>query len=157
MLYLSHLEHLRSLRPSTIICLFVGTTLLFDLTRLRTLYFIPDNRLVTALFAVSCIGKTVILVLESTEKRPLLKKPFEGSSLESTASTFNRGLFWWLNGLLRKGSKTTLTVDSLPELDEAIKTASNSGALVETWNKGNLPSITEPLSFVPKLTSTFSR
>ncbi|KAJ5364163.1 P-loop containing nucleoside triphosphate hydrolase protein [Penicillium cataractarum] len=136
-LYLSHLEHVRSLRPSTVICLFVGTTLLFDLARLRTIYFMSDNLPVTALFAVSCIGKTIILVLESTEKRSLLKKPFEGSSLESTASTFNRGLFWWLNGLLLKGSKTTLTVDSLPELDEAIKTASNSEALVETWNKAD--------------------
>jgi hypothetical protein len=117
----------------------------------------PDNRLVTALFAASCVGKTIILVLESTEKRSLLKRQFKCGSLESTASTFNRGLFWWLNGLLWKGSKTTLTVDSLPELDEAIKTASNPEALVESWNNGTFFPIPKPLPSAPILTSTSSR
>lgn len=98
----------------------------------------PDNRSVTILFAVGWLVKVIILVLESKEKRSLLKKPYEGCSLESTASTFNRTLFWWLNGLLWKGFKTTLTVDSLPELDDALKTASNPEELIEKWNKGNL-------------------
>jgi hypothetical protein len=96
----------------------------------------PANRPVTILFAIGWLSKVIILVLESTEKRSLLKKPFEGCSLESTASTFNRALLWWLNGLLWKGSKSTLTVDSLPTLDDAIKTASNPEELIEKWNKG---------------------
>ncbi|GLI78089.1 hypothetical protein PoHVEF18_006388 [Penicillium ochrochloron] len=97
----------------------------------------PNNGPVTILFAVGWLGKVIILVLESTEKRSLLKKPYEGCSLESTASTFNRALLWWLNGLLWKGSKTTLTVDSLPALDDALKTASNPEELIEKWNKAN--------------------
>lgn len=138
LLYLSHLEHLRSLRPSTVICLFVGLTLVFDLPRIRTLSFMPDNRPVTIVFATSWVGKAIILVLESTEKRSLLKKAYEGSSLESTANTFSRSLFWWLNGLLWEGSRSTLTVDSLPVLDEAIKAASNPEKLTEAWDKGQV-------------------
>ncbi|KAJ5139829.1 P-loop containing nucleoside triphosphate hydrolase protein [Penicillium atrosanguineum] len=136
-IYLSHLEHIRSLRPSTVLCVFLGTSSLLDLARMRTLSFMPHNRLVTILFAVGWLGKVIILVLESVEKRALLKKPFEGSSPEATGGVFNRSLFWWLNGLLRKGSKTTLTVETLPDLDEDIKQASNPQDLIQKWNKAD--------------------
>lgn len=135
-IYLSHLEHLRSLRPSTILCLFLGTSSLLDLARMRTLSFMPHNRPVTILFAVGWLGKVIILILESIEKRSLLKKPFEESSLEATSGVFSRSLFWWLNGLLWKGSKTTLTVETLPDLDEDIKQASNPQDLFQKWKKG---------------------
>jgi hypothetical protein len=98
----------------------------------------PHNGLMTILFAVGWLGKVIILVLESKEKRALLKKPFEGSSLEATSGVFNRSLFWWLNGLLWKGSKTTLTVETLPDLDDDIKHASNPQDLIEKWKTGKL-------------------
>lgn len=136
--YLSHLEHIRALRPSTILCLFLGTTLIFDLPRLRTLSFLPHNGTITTLFAVGLITKAVILVLESKEKRALLKKGYENSSIETTAGVFNRSLFWWLNGLLQKGSKTTLTIDSLPTLDDELKEAANARSLSEKWKDGTV-------------------
>ncbi|KAJ5183506.1 P-loop containing nucleoside triphosphate hydrolase protein [Penicillium capsulatum] len=132
-LYVSHLEHIRSLRPSTILCLALGLTLIFDLARLRTLSFMPANGMVTALFAVGVIIKAITLILESMEKRSLLKKPYENSSIETTSGVFSRSLFWWLNDLLVKGSKTTLTVDSLPALDEELKEAANPQSLREKW------------------------
>lgn len=142
-LYLSHLEHIRSLRPSSILCLFFVLTIPFDLTRLRTLHFIPDNKPITLLFAGSILGKTIILVLESTEKTHLLKKAFEGSAIESTAGIINRCLFWWINDLLWKGSKNTLTVEGLPLLADDIRDASDPEQLAEKWNKGTvfLPSV----------------
>ena len=136
-LYLSHLEHTRSLCPSSILCLFFSFTIPFDLARLRTLHFIPDNRLITVLFAISVVGKAVILVLESTEKRHLLKKGFDGSAIETTGGIISRYLFWWINGLLWKGSKATLTVESLPVLADDIREASDPQQLEERWDKGN--------------------
>ncbi|KAJ6119541.1 P-loop containing nucleoside triphosphate hydrolase protein [Penicillium sp. IBT 18751x] len=136
-IYLSHLEHLRSLRPSTVLCLFLGTSSLLDLARMRTLSFVPHNRPVTILFAVGWLCKVIILILESIEKRSLLKKPFEESSLEATSGVFSRSLFWWLNGLLWKGSRTALTVETLPDLDEEIKQASNPQDLFQKWEKAD--------------------
>ena len=135
-LYLTHLEHQRSLRPSTTLCLFLGLTSLLDIARLRTLSFLPDNERVVSIFALSWVVKVVMLILESTEKRSLLKKGFEKSPIEETSGVFNRTLFWWLNPLLWKGSQITLTVDDLPALDEDLRAASNPQILLEKWGKG---------------------
>ncbi|KAJ5639919.1 P-loop containing nucleoside triphosphate hydrolase protein [Penicillium longicatenatum] len=136
-LYLSHLEHFRSLRPSTTLCLFHGFALILDLPRLRTLSLLPNNRTVTIIFAVSLLSRTGVVILEAAEKRSLLKKPFSGSAIEATSGIFNRSLYLWVGGLLWKGSKTTLTVDNLPILDDDIKGASNPETLLEKWNKAN--------------------
>ena len=134
--YVSHLEHLRSIRPSTVINVFLIFTLLFDLVRLRTLYFMPISHTTTVLFAVSWAIKATILGLEATEKRSLLKKKYEYSPIESTSGVLNRAMFWWLNGLLWRGSKGILTVDSLPALDNDIRAASDPRSLLEKWDKG---------------------
>lgn len=135
-LYLSHLEHVRSLRPSSILSLFFGFTLIFDLARLRTLHLIPENQPVAILFSVSLVGKVIVLALESTEKRHLLKKGFEGSAIETTGSIFNRYFFWWINDLLWKGSKSTLTIESLPVLADDIRDASDPQDLEKRWENG---------------------
>ncbi|KAJ5740408.1 P-loop containing nucleoside triphosphate hydrolase protein [Penicillium malachiteum] len=130
--YLSHLEHRFSVRPSTILCLFQGLTVLLDLSRLRTLSFIPNTP-----FAASWVVKAVILVLEATEKRSSLRKGFEKTAIEETSGVFSRTVFWWLNDLLWKGSNTTLTVDDLPILAEDLRVASDPQAIKEKWEKAN--------------------
>ncbi|KAJ5950082.1 hypothetical protein N7454_001666 [Penicillium verhagenii] len=88
-----------------------------------------------------CFGEgqpVALTILESTEKRFLLKKPFSGCAIEATSGIFNRCLSFWVSGLLWKGSKTTLTVDNLPILDDGIKGASNPETLLGKWNKGQI-------------------
>ncbi|KAJ6002742.1 P-loop containing nucleoside triphosphate hydrolase protein [Penicillium sp. IBT 35674x] len=136
-LYLSHLEHFRSLRPSTTLCLFHGFALILDLPRLRTLSLLPDNRTVTIIFAVSLLFRAGVVILEAIEKRSLLKKPFLGCAIETTSGIFNRSLYLWVSGLLWKGSRTTLTVENLPILDDDIKGASNPETLLDKWKKAN--------------------
>ncbi|CAG8000629.1 unnamed protein product [Penicillium salamii] len=137
LLYLSHLEHLRSIRPSTTLNVFLFFTLLFDLTRLRTVYFMSSTRSVTTLLAISWMIKSITLLLEATEKRPLLKKAYENSPIESTSGIINRATFWWLNQILWLGSKSQLTVGSLPALDSDISAASDSTVLAEKWRNAN--------------------
>ncbi|CAG8925975.1 unnamed protein product [Penicillium salamii] len=137
LLYLSHLEHLRSIRPSTTLNVFLFFTLLFDLTRLRTVYFMSNTRSVTTLLAISWMIKSITLLLEATEKRPLLKKAYENSPIESTSGVINRATFWWLNHILWLGSKSQLTVESLPALDSDISAASDSTVLAEKWRNAN--------------------
>lgn len=96
----------------------------------------PDSLSVTTLFAISWVIKSVTLVLEAREKQSLLKKTYENSSIEATSGVLNRAVFWWLNGLLWRGSKEQLTVESLPALDSKITAASDPCLLFEEWNKG---------------------
>lgn len=132
---MSHLEHLRSLQPSTTLGLYLGISLLFDVARARTLWWIAGCRAPAAVFSASCAVKAVILVLEATEKRSLLKEPYKTRADEALSGVYNRSLFWWLNRLLYRGFKTILTVDTLTPLDDDLISASNPRSLADRWNK----------------------
>lgn len=106
----------------------------------------PYSQPIAFVFGASVVGKVIILVLESTEKRNLLKKAFDGSAIETTSGIINRCLLWWVNGLLWKGSKSTLTVESLPLLADDIRDVSDPQDLSARWEKGNKPYL--PISII---------
>jgi ATP-binding cassette subfamily C (CFTR/MRP) protein 1 len=136
LLYVSYLEHARSVRPSTLITLYLGLSSVFDLARLRTLFFIPGSQAVAKIFLAAYFVKLAIFSLELTEKRSLLLPPWQDASPEATSSVYNRGLFIWLNRLFFKGYWALLTVDSLLPLDAALLSASRPTTLLEKWRKG---------------------
>ncbi|KAJ5575262.1 P-loop containing nucleoside triphosphate hydrolase protein [Penicillium hetheringtonii] len=99
--------------------------------------FHSRNQPIAFLFGAGVVNKVIILVLESTEKRNLLKKAFDGSAVETTSGIINRCLLWWVNSLLWKGSKSTLTVESLPLLADDIREASDPQDLTARWEKAD--------------------
>ncbi|KAG6270985.1 hypothetical protein E4U49_004823 [Claviceps purpurea] len=72
LLYVSYLEHVRSVRPSTILCLYLGISSLLDLASSRTSFFIPGYDVVAPIHLSSYFVKLVILTTEVVEKRKLL-------------------------------------------------------------------------------------
>ncbi|KHO01327.1 ABC transporter [Metarhizium album ARSEF 1941] len=137
LLYVSCLEHVRSVRPSTILCLYLGISCLLDMASARTVCFIPGLNVVAPIHLASYFVKLVLLALEVTEKRRLLLLRWKDTSPEDTASFYSRVLFVWLNRLFLKGYKTLLTVDTLTPLDQDILTASRPTKLQETWAKAD--------------------
>uniref|UniRef100_A0A8H7NNV7 ABC transporter n=1 Tax=Bionectria ochroleuca TaxID=29856 RepID=A0A8H7NNV7_BIOOC len=135
LLYVSYLEHVRCVRPSTILCLYFGISALLDLARLRTLFFIPDYHITALVNLTSYAVKLVLLVLEVTEKRSLLLWQWKDTSPEDVASYYSRVLFLWLNRVFIRGYNTRLTVDSLTPLDQDILTASRPTKLEQRWAK----------------------
>ncbi|KAK2879339.1 hypothetical protein FQN49_000972 [Arthroderma sp. PD_2] len=138
-LYASHLEHERSLRPSTILSLYLGISLLVDIARCRSLWLTTENPPIAALFSAGCGVKAVILGLESTEKRSLLKDFYKNSAAEAVAGVYNRSVFWWVNKILRKGFKKILPIDTLNVLDDDLLAATAPQALIERWNNADEP------------------
>lgn len=136
LLYVSYLEHVRCVRPSTILCLYFGISALLDLARLRTLFFIPDYHITALVNLASYAVKLVLLVLEVTEKRSLLLWQWKDTSPEDVASYYSRVFFLWLNRVFIRGYNTRLTVDSLTPLDQEILTASRPMKLEQRWAKG---------------------
>lgn len=134
-LYASHLEHSRSLRPSTILSLYLGISLVFDVIRGRTLWLSSSSRIIASLVSASAGLKVVMLVLEGTSKRPFLKKQYQDTTPEAVSSIYSRSLFLWVNPFLWKGYRGVLSVDTLNVLDDDLVSASDPKALIESWNK----------------------
>ncbi|KAJ0413029.1 P-loop containing nucleoside triphosphate hydrolase protein [Aspergillus carlsbadensis] len=115
LLFLSHVEHARSVRPSTIINVYLFFTLLFDCAVARTLWLSIQDSTISSLFTATVVIKLVVLTSEAWEKRPILLSQYQHLSPEATSGILARSVFWWLNSLLRTGFARSLTGhDMLP-------------------------------------------
>lgn len=135
---LSHLEHTRAVRPSSILNVYFFFTLIFDSARARTLWAIPDNRVPAIVFTTTVALKSLILLLEATEKRGLLRPMYTQYPPETTGSVFNQNFFWWLNPLLINGFGKVLSVEKLFPIDDALGVDSAEEILNSRWNKCKL-------------------
>lgn len=131
---LSYMEHRRSVRPSSIISVYLTLTIVFDVVQCRTLWLMDNFRgCVAPVFLATAASKVLVLVLELQGKRKFLIEPWSHLSPESTSGVFNRSLFWWVNSLLLRGFKTILSVDSLYDTDDQLRSARLAEKLSGTW------------------------
>lgn len=135
---LSHLEHTRAIRPSWILNVYFFFTLIFDSARARTLWAIPDNRVPAIVFTTTVALKSLILLLEATEKRRLLRPTYTRYPPEATSSVFNQSFFWWLNPLLINGFGKVLSVEKLFPIDDALAVDATEEKLNSRWNRCTL-------------------
>ncbi|KAI7337080.1 multidrug resistance-like protein [Hortaea werneckii] len=126
---LSGLQHTRSVRPSTVLQIYLFMTLLMDAVRVRTLYLQGTNPTLTRLFTAEMTVTLCTLTLESIEKRAFLLDTFRGLDPESSTSFLNRCVFWWLNSLIWLGRAKPLQQQDLYILNAEI----NSGELHRTF------------------------
>ncbi|KAJ3498687.1 hypothetical protein NLG97_g930 [Lecanicillium saksenae] len=131
----SYLEHTRSVRPSTVILVYLGLSIVLDLPRTRTLFFISGTHTVAVTWLASVGLKILLFLLELCEKQSLLKPEFRQESPEALASVYNRALFIWLNGLFLKGFRSILSIKELISLDSQLLGASEPETLEERWVK----------------------
>lgn len=117
---LSHLEHQRSARSSTIILVYLIFSIAFDSAQCRTFWLAKADAVAPMYTAVLDI-KILAFVLDLKEKRSILLPPWNCLNLEITASTINRSLFWWLNDLPIQGFRATLSDFSLYDTDAAFE------------------------------------
>ncbi|PWY88307.1 multidrug resistance-associated protein [Aspergillus heteromorphus CBS 117.55] len=128
------LEHIRSIRPSFLVSAYLFTTLLLDLARVRTAWLIPESRAYSACLTTSVALKLLLLGLENVEKRKWLLPDEKSRSGESISGPFNRGLFAWLNGLLRQGYTVLLTGEALPNIHEKLASSDLSRRFSDAWS-----------------------
>lgn len=128
----SHLAHLRTVRPFSPILLFLLSTLVFDVARCRTLWSVESSQQAAATITVAVACKAVLLVIESLEKRSILLPPYRVLPHESTAGIFNEWFCWWMNPLLLFGYRRTHSLETLYEVDQDLSAEGNIG-LSELW------------------------
>ncbi|MCJ1434939.1 hypothetical protein MMC27_004309 [Xylographa pallens] len=115
---LSHLEHVRSVRPSAIINIYVLLTLPLDVARSRTLWLNGGTKSIAAVFTGTVGIKLLVLIVEAIEKRGILLPRYRNTSPETTSGIYSRSFFWWLNTLMQTGFDRVLNNKDLYPIDE---------------------------------------
>ena len=117
---LSNLEHSRSVRPSSIINVYLLLCTILDIAQARTLWLLPVDSSLAGVFTACIAFNIVLMVLESVEKRKFLNPPFRDYPPEALGGIFNRSVFWWLNNLFRNGYGRILQFDDMYVVDEEL-------------------------------------
>lgn len=140
LLALTWIEDARSVRPSSLLNIYLIFTTFFDAVQVRTLYLhSPANSAVSAVFASTIAGKTVLLFLEGWRKTAYLMPRYKNLPPESTSGIINRSFLWWVNGLFYSGLRSVLTLDDLYVLDGKLASASLHAAIAQAWGRRKKP------------------
>lgn len=135
--WLSHREHLHSIRPSAIINVYLLLTLPFDIARTRTLWLDGSTKSVAAVFSSTVGIKWMILIVEAIEKRGILLERYQGKSPEATSGIYSRSFFFWLNSLMTSGFHKVLNNEDLYPIDDEMSSEVLHNSAQQTWNKCN--------------------
>jgi ATP-binding cassette, subfamily C (CFTR/MRP), member 1 len=143
---LSWFHHRFSVRPSTLLAVFLCVLTLVGIARLRTLWLIPHARGAAVTFSL-IFGLTIsALLLESQGKIRSLRSPgkYEGSGPEPFSGFWKRVGFIWLVSTLRLGYQKILSVDDLPPLDYRLASDELYHTLEKTWSRCKSESLPKP-------------
>ncbi|KAM3497405.1 hypothetical protein MY10362_009244 [Beauveria mimosiformis] len=118
---LSQYEHNRTVRPSTLICLYLLATTVFEVAQVRTLWLLqPFNFALATVATVSLIIRVLMLAIEAQQKDVYVTSAFEKASPECRSGNLNRSVYWWINGLFFQGFRSDLSLQGLYNLDESL-------------------------------------
>lgn len=134
--WLSYIDHQRSLRPSTLLSLYLSALVILDIPRVRTLWLIGSANGDAAAMTVTLILTAVALLLESTEKRSsVVAEEKRFGAPEEYSGFWTRTAFAWLAATFRAGYSKVLVQDDLPILDTRLQSNVLRQNLVSTWAK----------------------
>ncbi|EME39111.1 hypothetical protein DOTSEDRAFT_28299 [Dothistroma septosporum NZE10] len=133
LLYLSGIEHAKSVRPSTLINLWVLFSLILDLPQTRTLWLRPGTRALPAIFTVGVSAKAVVLYLEARSKRRSLVPAYRLYAPEALVNLYDRTALWWLNPLFWIGYNGHLSTEKLFAVDAALAAEQVQNSFEAAW------------------------
>lgn len=147
---LSYAEHGKSLRPSSLLNVFLLVSLLLDAALLRTLWLATIvNGAIRAVFSASFGVKAVLVVLEAVEKSRFLLgssgeecrdtvRDRENTAPEETSGLYGRAVYAWVAPLLKTGFRRLLVPADLFVLDAEMRTARLGDRFWRVWNTGEM-------------------
>ena len=133
--WLSYIDHQRSLRPSTLLGLYLSAQVILDIPRVRTLWLIGSASGEAAAMAAALTLTAVALLLEATEKRSSVAEEKRLGAPEEYSGFWTRTAFAWLTATFRAGYSKVLVQDDLPVLDTRLRSNLLRQNLVSTWAK----------------------
>ncbi|KAM0350073.1 hypothetical protein ACHAPU_003236 [Fusarium lateritium] len=136
---LSCAEHAKSPRPSSLLNVYLAVSLLLDVALLRTLWLVPMDTAIPAVFTAAFTLKAILAVLEGWSKAPYLIAGSGPHSPEVTAGLYARAVFAWVTPLLMTGFRKLLRPMDLFALDEDMGSAGLIGRFWRHWHNQKVP------------------
>ena len=134
---LSWNEHIRSVSPSNLLCVYLLFSTLFDGVQARTLWLrFPSTIAGTCTAGLGV--RFLLLIAESQEKQTYLKPQFANYSPEKLGGMVNRIVFWWLNPLLARGSRGLLSPSYLFPIDPNLSAEVAQAKFESKWSLSTL-------------------
>ena len=135
---LSYFEHLRSIRTSLFLNIYLLVTIIFDAARSRSYSLDSELGVISVLFTTRVGVKLFLAIFEARGKRSLLLPEYADYPREATSGVYNRALFWWQHELFKKGFSNVLSVDDLYHLDKHLRSDYLHSIIRSAWEKGTL-------------------
>lgn len=125
-------ENRRTIRPSSVLILYLLSTLIVDAILLRTLLLQGHELLTVSLLPASIACKAILLFLEHLP-RTFPEKTKHEYSPEELSGILGRVVFWYMNPLLRLGNKKILALDDLYPLNHEFRSESLELSIEAIW------------------------
>ncbi|KAJ3497319.1 hypothetical protein NLG97_g1989 [Lecanicillium saksenae] len=133
--FLSGLEHFRTIKPSTLITVYLICSTFFDIARCRTLWLVGIVETLASIFTAGLGVKVTILCLEAQNKRNHLNQDWKIYGQESTGSAVSNAMLWWVNSILWKGYMSFLKLAELPELEPGFRSKHLLPKMLQEWER----------------------
>lgn len=131
---LSHWEHVRSIRPSKLLQLYLLVTLIMQVVHLRTIWIRQDDIVLQGLGIGQVVSCAMFLAAESGGKQHILLTK-QRRSPQDVNDLFSERLFWWLNHLFKRGYRSMLAPSDLDQTDEDLSSPEIDRTFRLTWLK----------------------
>jgi len=131
----SFLEHGRSVKPSTLLTLYLLAAVCCEVLLLPSLYRYYGGTAMPPILTAAVGLKFILLVIESLSKRSYLREPYQGLPVEQTVSVLSRATLFWANDIILLGNSKLLSVSDLPELDDALRSKDLRTRMEAAWDK----------------------
>lgn len=153
MAFVSYAEHMKTLRPSTLLSLYLLLAVLFDIARARTLWLLRLDLPLAPVFTACVAARAAWLVLEAWQKRRLLLETYCEATEEEMAGILSRSVFGWLLPMVVSASRKDIGPADLLRLDAELQTSRVYMAFEQRWRR--CPDRKKPHALVRCLFASF--
>jgi ATP-binding cassette subfamily C (CFTR/MRP) protein 1 len=134
-LTLSYIEHIRAIRPSFLLNIYLSCAILSDMVQIRTLYLRDHGSLIASVQVAGLAVKIILLILEAQTKRSYLKLPYSDYPPEAISGIFNRTFFVWINPMFMIGFQKILALEDLYSVDKHLLSEHLRQVIQISWRK----------------------
>ncbi len=131
-------EHRFTLRPTSLLSLYILMSLLLDVVKSRSYFLRHWMSALGGLSAAAAAAKAILIAVQEIPKTALLidENLRHTTSKEATSGFWNRSVFAWLNSIFLVGFRQTLCLEDLEPLDPPLSAGPLLNRFIPKWDKG---------------------